>query len=185
MYLVQKNCSVDSRSYSIFTITIKTWKQGSDSVPRVNMMNIVHLAGSEHKSTTGKTLYALRNVISALGRSEPVIQHCNRSNLTRLLQDSFDVDSKTVMCACIGPVDDNYEETLDTLRYANKILTSRTDPNINKDPKDEFYTRDLNRLKENVRHLEDEKTRIRNELQEKLRERENELRESRDLQLDA
>lgn len=42
------------------------------------------------------------------------------SKLTRLLQDSLGGNTKTVMVANIGPADWNYDETLSTLRYANR-----------------------------------------------------------------
>ncbi len=42
------------------------------------------------------------------------------SKLTRLLQDSLGGNTKTTMCANMGPADWNYDETLSTLRYANR-----------------------------------------------------------------
>jgi kinesin family protein 3/17 len=42
------------------------------------------------------------------------------SKLTRLLQDSLGGNTKTVMVANIGPADWNFDETLSTLRYANR-----------------------------------------------------------------
>lgn len=42
------------------------------------------------------------------------------SKLTRLLQSSLGGNTKTLMVACISPADNNYEETLSTLRYANR-----------------------------------------------------------------
>lgn len=45
---------------------------------------------------------------------------CRDSKLTRLLQDSLGGNTKTVMVANVGPADWNYEETLSTLRYANR-----------------------------------------------------------------
>jgi kinesin family protein 3/17 len=42
------------------------------------------------------------------------------SKLTRLLQDSLGGNTKTVMVANVGPADWNYDETLSTLRYANR-----------------------------------------------------------------
>lgn len=45
---------------------------------------------------------------------------CRDSKLTRLLQDSLGGNTKTVMVANVGPADWNYEETISTLRYANR-----------------------------------------------------------------
>ena len=40
------------------------------------------------------------------------------------------------MIACIGPADNNYEETISTLRYANRAKNIKNKPKINEDPKD-------------------------------------------------
>jgi hypothetical protein len=45
---------------------------------------------------------------------------CRDSKLTRLLQDSLGGNTKTVMVANVGPADWNFEETMSTLRYANR-----------------------------------------------------------------
>jgi kinesin family protein 3/17 len=50
---------------------------------------------------------------------------CRDSKLTRLLQDSLGGNTKTVMVANVGPADWNYEETLSTLRYANRQAVRR------------------------------------------------------------
>jgi hypothetical protein len=42
------------------------------------------------------------------------------SKVTRLLQDSLGGNSQTLMIACVSPADVNYDETVNTLRYANK-----------------------------------------------------------------
>lgn len=72
------------------------------------------------------------------------------SKLTRLLQDSLGGNTKTVMIANCGPADWNYDETLSTLRYANRAKNIRNKPKINEDPKDamlrEFQT-EIERLK--------------------------------------
>ena len=64
-----------------------------------------------------------------------------RSHLVLLIvilpsQDSLGGNTKTVMVANIGPADYNYEETLSTLRYANRAKTIANKPRINQDPKD-------------------------------------------------
>ncbi|CAE8677256.1 unnamed protein product, partial [Polarella glacialis] len=75
------------------------------------------------------------------------------SKLTRLLQDSLGGNTKTVMCACIGPVDYNYDETLSTLRYAYRAKSIKNKPKINEDPKDAMireFQDEINRLKEKL-----------------------------------
>ena len=63
------------------------------------------------------SLSALGNVISALvdGKSKHIPYR--DSKLTRLLQDSLGGNTKTLMVACLSPADNNYDETLSTLRY--------------------------------------------------------------------
>ena len=96
-------------------------------------LHLVDLAGSERQSKTGATgqrlkeatkinlsLSTLGNVISALvdGKSSHVPYR--NSKLTRLLQDSLGGNSKTLMFANLGPAEYNYDESLSTLRYANR-----------------------------------------------------------------
>ena len=58
------------------------------------------------------------------------------SKLTRLLQDSLGGNTKTLMIAAISPADKNFDETLSTLRYANRAKNIKNKPKINEDPKD-------------------------------------------------
>ena len=58
------------------------------------------------------------------------------SKLTRLLQDSLGGNTRTLMVACLSPAGDNYEESLSTLRYANRAKSIQNRPRINEDPKD-------------------------------------------------
>jgi hypothetical protein len=139
-----------SRSHSIFTITVEASETGPDGQDhiRVGKLNLVDLAGSERQSKTGATgdrlkeatkinlsLSALGNVISALvdGKSSHIPYR--DSKLTRLLQDSLGGNSKTLMIATVSPASYNYEETLSTLRYANRAKNIKNKPKINEDPK--------------------------------------------------
>ena len=45
-------------------------------------------------------------------------------------------NAKTLMVACLSPADNNYDETLSTLRYANRAKNIKNKPKINEDPKD-------------------------------------------------
>jgi hypothetical protein len=58
------------------------------------------------------------------------------SKLTRLLQDSLGGNTKTVMIANVGPADWNFDETMSTLRYANRAKNIKNKPRINEDPRD-------------------------------------------------
>lgn len=140
-----------SRSHSIFTIVVECMEAdatGGEKI-RVGKLNLVDLAGSERQGKTGATgdrlkeatkinlsLAALGNVISALvdGKSSHIPYR--DSKLTRLLQNSLGGNAKTVMCANCGPADYNYDETLSTLRYANRAKNIKNKPKINEDPKD-------------------------------------------------
>jgi kinesin family protein 3/17 len=56
--------------------------------------------------------------------------------LTRLLQDSLGGNAKTLMFAAIGPADYNFDETINTLRYANRAKNIKNKPKVNQNPKD-------------------------------------------------
>ena len=70
------------------------------------------------------SLSALGNVISALadisGGKKKVFVPYRNSALTRLLQDALGGNSRTIMIAALSPADVNYDETLSTLRYADR-----------------------------------------------------------------
>ena len=82
-----------------------------------------------------QSLTTLGNVISSLVDKSHHIPYRD-SKLTRLLQDSLGGNTKTVMCANVGPADYNYDETLSTLRYATRAKSIQNKPKINEDPKD-------------------------------------------------
>ncbi|VDD77694.1 unnamed protein product [Mesocestoides corti] len=155
-----------SRSHSIFTIylemTVADEGTNTDHI-RAGKLNLVDLAGSERQSKTNATgdrlkeatkinlsLSALGNVISALVDSSSKHIPYRDSKLTRLLQDSLGGNTKTLMVACLSPADNNYDETLSTLRYANRAKNIKNKPTINEDPKDALlrqYQEEIARLK--------------------------------------
>ncbi|KRW98337.1 P-loop containing nucleoside triphosphate hydrolase [Pseudocohnilembus persalinus] len=157
-----------SRSHSIFITTVEMMDVGLDGKPhvRVGKLNLVDLAGSERQRKTeaqgdrlkeainiNQSLTTLGNVISALvdGKSKHVPYR--DSKLTRLLQDSLGGNTKTVMIANIGPVDYNFDETMSTLRYANRAKNIKNKPKINEDPKDaqiREYQEELQLLKQQL-----------------------------------
>lgn len=79
-------------------------------------------------------LLALGNVISALSDGERRPRHVpyRDSKLTRLLQDSLGGNSKTLMIVCVSSADDAVEETLNTLKYAQRARTIRNRPVLNR-----------------------------------------------------
>ncbi|RZC48473.1 hypothetical protein C5167_016901 [Papaver somniferum] len=154
-----------SRSHAIFTITLEQIRKPKPASPGDTnqyedmseeylcaKLHLVDLAGSERAKRTGsdglrfkegvhinKGLLALGNVISALGdekkRKEGAHVPYRDSKLTRLLQDSLGGNSRTVMIACISPADINVEETLNTLKYANRARNIQNKPIVNRDPR--------------------------------------------------
>lgn len=141
-----------SRSHAIFTITLhQQIKKHGGTEYYASKFHLVDLAGSERNRKTGATglrfkesitintgLLALGNVISALGDEKHKAKHVpyRDSKLTRLLQDSLGGNARTVMIACVSPSDNHLDETLNTLRYAdrarhikNKPIINRADPN--------------------------------------------------------
>lgn len=78
-------------------------------------------------------LLSLANVIQALVDGHKHVPYRN-SKLTRLLQDSLGHNSRTVMVACVSPADSNMEETINTLRYANRARNIKNKPIVNRDP---------------------------------------------------
>jgi hypothetical protein len=147
---------VSSRSHAIFTVTLEqrlpvSSADGSASTVEVRTakFHFVDLAGSERAKKTMATgvrlkegisinqgLLALGNVISALGdeKKRGVVHVPYRdSKLTRMLQDSLGGNAKTVMIACVSPADDNFDETLTTLRYANRARNICNKPVANRD----------------------------------------------------
>ena len=100
------------------------------------------------------SLSTLGNVISALvdGKSSHVPYR--NSKLTRLLQDSLGGNSKTLMFANIGPANYNYDETLSTLRYANRAKNIKNHAKVNEDPKDTLMKKYQQEIEELRRMLE-------------------------------
>lgn len=154
-----------SRSHSVFTVWVEmanTNPDGTESI-KAGKLNLVDLAGSERQSKTqaqgarlkeatkiNLSLSALGNVISALvdGKSKHIPYR--DSKLTRLLSDSLGGNTKTLMIAAISPADNNYDETLTTLRYANRAKNIKNKAKINEDPKDALlreYQEEIKKLK--------------------------------------
>lgn len=160
-----------SRSHAIFIITIECSEPGADGENhiRVGKLNMVDLAGSERQTKTGATgerlkeatkinlsLSALGNVISALVDGKSTHVPYRDSKLTRLLQDSLGGNARTVMVANIGPASYNFEETITTLRYANRAKNIKNKPKINEDPKDAL-----------LREFQEEIVRLKRELEKR------------------
>jgi hypothetical protein len=146
--------SVSSRAHTIVQLVFKqVFKNETGSLmQRESIINLIDLAGSERLSksqTSGQqfkegiainlSLTTLGNCISALCQKseDPNIRVPYReSNLTKLLMNTLGGNSKTVMIAAISPSEDNYAESLSTLRYADRAKQIKCNAMINEDPKD-------------------------------------------------
>ncbi|XP_034446900.1 kinesin-like protein KIF1B isoform X14 [Hippoglossus hippoglossus] len=159
-----------SRSHAVFTIVFTQKKHDSVtdlSTEKVSKISLVDLAGSERADSTGatgtrlkeganinKSLTTLGKVISALAevskkkKKSDFIPYRD-SVLTWLLRENLGGNSRTAMVAALSPADINYDETLSTLRYADRAKNIKCNAIINEDPNNKL-----------VRDLKDEVTRL-------------------------
>uniref|UniRef100_A0A673MXA7 plus-end-directed kinesin ATPase n=1 Tax=Sinocyclocheilus rhinocerous TaxID=307959 RepID=A0A673MXA7_9TELE len=165
-----------SRSHAVFTIVFTQRKYDSEtdlSTEKVSKISLVDLAGSERADSTGakgtrlkeganinKSLTTLGKVISALAEVVSSVQYLKKkkktdfipyrdSVLTWLLRENLGGNSRTAMVAALSPADINYDETLSTLRYADRAKQIKCNAVINEDPNAKL-----------VRELKDEVTRL-------------------------
>uniref|UniRef100_A0A8C9X0P7 plus-end-directed kinesin ATPase n=1 Tax=Sander lucioperca TaxID=283035 RepID=A0A8C9X0P7_SANLU len=169
-----------SRSHAVFNIIFTQKKHDMDSEntsEKVSKISLVDLAGSERADSTGakgtrlkeganinKSLTTLGKVISALAEQESIPPNKNKkkkkvesfipyrdSVLTWLLRENLGGNSRTAMVAALSPADINYDETLSTLRYADRAKQIRCNAVINEDPNNRL----VRELKEEVARLRD------------------------------
>ncbi|XP_011375424.1 kinesin-like protein KIF18B [Pteropus vampyrus] len=129
--------ATSSRSHAIFQIFVKQQDRvpGLTQALRVAKMSLIDLAGSERASSThakgerlreganiNRSLLALINVLNALADAKGRKSHVpyRDSKLTRLLKDSIGGNCRTVMIAAVSPSGLTYEDTYNTLKYANR-----------------------------------------------------------------
>ncbi|NXU65046.1 KIF27 protein, partial [Horornis vulcanius] len=151
----QKN-EHSSRSHAIFTISVcqkqsAQYQKNTDVAqdPIASKFHFVDLAGSERVAKTGNTgerfkesvqinsgLLALGNVISALGDPKRKSVHIpyRDAKITRILKDSLGGNAKTVMITCISPSSLDFDESLNSLKYANRAKNIRNKPVVNYNP---------------------------------------------------
>jgi len=149
-----------SRAHTIFIITVtqtQVDRERGKATDKVSCINLIDLAGSERAASTGAkgdrlkegaainvSLSALGNVISALAKnssnSKKVLVPYRNSVLTHLLKNSLGGNAKTTMIAAISPADVNYEETMSTLRYADRAKQIKNKAVINEDPNEKIIS---------------------------------------------
>ncbi|EDV23279.1 uncharacterized protein TRIADDRAFT_50560 [Trichoplax adhaerens] len=162
-----------SRSHAVFNLILTQIicdEATGASGEKVSKVSLVDLAGSERATKTGaagdrlkegsninKSLTTLGLVISALadvegkregGKKKPFIPYRD-SVLTWLLKDNLGGNSKTVMVATLSPALDNYDETLSTLRYADRAKRIVNHAVVNEDPNAKI----IRELREEVERL--------------------------------
>lgn len=123
-----------SRSHTIFQVLIEGDKANKRGALKRAKMNLCDLAGSEKFDKEGmmvkdhiqemnsinKSLTTLGKVISALAGNGSGHVPYRESKLTRLLQDSLAVNTRTILIATISPASIYVEETLNTLKFADR-----------------------------------------------------------------
>uniref|UniRef100_A0A8C3BDN6 Kinesin family member 13B n=1 Tax=Cairina moschata TaxID=8855 RepID=A0A8C3BDN6_CAIMO len=187
-----------SRSHAVFKIILTHTLydvQSGTSGEKVGKLSLVDLAGSERATKTGaagdrlkegsninKSLTTLGLVISALadqaaGKNKNKFVPYRDSVLTWLLKDSLGGNSKTAMVATVSPAADNYDETLSTLRYADRAKNIVNHAVVNEDPN----ARIIRELREEVEKLREQLTKAEAmkspELKERLEESEKLIQE--------
>ena len=171
--------SQSSRSHAIFTITIES-KQPNQNKVTVGKMNLVDLAGSERQKraqTTGQrfvestkinlSLSALGHVINSIVDQRPHIPYRD-SKLTRMLQDAIGGNSVTIMIACVSSDDSDMDESLNTLRYAQRAKQIKNKPRVNQAKNalvDQFDSEILQLLQQQSDHTDPELARMKEELE--------------------
>ncbi|XP_068771821.1 kinesin-like protein KIF1B isoform X3 [Struthio camelus] len=167
-----------SRSHAVFTIVFTQKKHDAEtdlSTEKVSKISLVDLAGSERADSTGakgtrlkeganinKSLTTLGKVISALAEVDNCTSKSKKkkktdfipyrdSVLTWLLRENLGGNSRTAMVAALSPADINYDETLSTLRYADRAKQIKCNAVINEDPNAKL----VRELKEEVTRLKD------------------------------
>jgi len=167
--------STSSRAHTIVTIEFKQVNtQGKLKSEKLSKINLVDLAGSERANSTGatgarlkegcninKSLLVLGNVINtladkALGKKKDVLPPYRDSALTRILQNALGGNSKTVMICALSPASINYEETLSTLRYADRAKKIQNKAVVNESEHDKvvrLLREENNDLKKKIEEL--------------------------------
>mmetsp|Transcript_88562 Transcript_88562/g.235695 ORF Transcript_88562/g.235695 Transcript_88562/m.235695 type:complete len:807 (+) Transcript_88562:469-2889(+) len=194
--------ATSSRAHTVVTICytqleIDAKGPGKHSEKKAKM-NLVDLAGSERAESTGATgdrlkegaainlsLTMLGNVITALAEKsnnpkKNVLVPYRESKLTTILQDALGGNAKTIMICALSPADINYDETLSTLRYADRAKQIKNKPKVNMDPTEALIQQlkaENERLKAQVGGVapaeggpmsEEEKEAIRKQLEEEM-----------------
>ena len=169
---------MSSRSHTIFIINIQNHKSNV-----ISKIKLCDLAGSERYDSResykklhfnemcniNKSLLILGNVIHSLGQSNGTISLSKTKNkknsktfapykdskLTQILEDSLGGNSVTYLIANISPCDDNFEETISTLKFADRAHSIMTKVSMNQlsSKDDGFKSKEFNKICEELFQL--------------------------------
>lgn len=130
-----------SRSHAILEVRVTRSSKtaGADKSVQTGRLHMIDLAGSERAASTGnhgqrmvegqhinRSLLALGNCINALGTGSAKFVNFRDSKLTRILKESLGGNCRTVMIACASPASIHFEETYNTMNYANRAKNIKT-----------------------------------------------------------
>lgn len=160
-----------SRAHTIITITFQQFEMiDGNQTERISVINLVDLAGSEKQKQTqaskerlkegcaiNLSLTTLGRVINILadkssGLAKDQVVPYRESSLTRMLQNALGGNSKTIMVCAISPASINYEESLNTLRYAERAKKVKNVAVINESASDK-QIRELRSENEKLKEL--------------------------------
>lgn len=134
--------AVSSRSHAVLCVNVKQKSRTAAMSEDYTMatLSIIDLAGSERASVTknsgsrlleganiNKSLLALGSCINALCDPKKSVHVPYRnSKLTRLLRHSLGGNCRTLMIVCVSPASHHYDESFNTLQYANRAKEIKT-----------------------------------------------------------
>jgi hypothetical protein len=139
---------VSSRSHAVLQLMVRRARStpgGRESVTE-SKLSLIDLAGSERASATqnrgarlteganiNKSLLALANCINALSEKgkKSISVKFRDSKLTHLLRSSLEGNCSLIMIANINPSDKTFEDSHNTLKYANRAKNIKVDPTVN------------------------------------------------------
>ena len=177
-----------SRSHAICQISLVSTDKtrNTEEVHLQGKLSLIDLAGSERGTVTenrgirlregakiNTSLLALANCINALGdkTKKGFFVPFRDSKLTRMLKDSLGGNCKTVMITTISPASSQYEETINSLKYANraKNIKMRVEPNK------KLVSQHISAYKNIIADLRDEIDKLKSQLQQDMAKRANPL----------
>lgn len=155
-----------SRSHQI--VQIEVIQKLANMSEKRGKLNLVDLAGSEKIKRTGVTgknleeakkinmsLSSLGNVIYSLCKGKEHIPYRD-SKITRLLQESLGGNYKTSLIVACSPHPNNFEDTISTLKFAQRAKTIKNKAHINLRRSPAEYIRIINKLKGKLKTVKDE-----------------------------